>query len=297
VTVSLADLPVVSGLWIDAYVLPSDPISREMWDFLGLTRFRSTSEGPLTASGMMHPKLGHWDADEQRVATFEPGTYRFAIEASSNEGMRFGCEMPLEVVDASPVTVTLTSLPIYTDSGFHWTPTAELTYPPCPVPVATGTVSVTLVGLTGLAGGRLAAFLLPRYPPFGDITDPAGFAIDVDRDPFSRTELLRSMGEGESRAAPWPWFSPDLALVPPGTHPLFLWSSAELSPYNEYWPSWSEDGDPPADFRGCAVEVAVYAGQHSEVRVTDIPRYPPTASPPHGSVEIGVLTMPACGVL
>lgn len=294
ITVSLLGLEGVEGLSIDAFVLPVHP--HEMYESLGRTHFAGGVD-PFSATDVIHPPRAGYITDDE-AATFEPGIYRFAVEAYvSNGPMRFGCEMPLEVVDASPVNVSVTSLPVYTNSGFWWTPTAELSYPPCPVPVTIGSVSVTLVGLNGLSGMRLAAFLLPGYPPVGDITDPAGFAIDVDRDPLSRTELLRTPRGRESNADPWPWFSSDLALVPPGTHPLFLWASAELSPHWDYWPGWSGDGDPPEDWHGCAVEVTVHAGQHTEVRVTDIPYYLSDKPRPHGTLDLGALAMPACGVL
>ena len=65
--------------------------------------------------------------------TFEPGTYRFIIEAyEPSVAMHYGCEKPIEVVEGESLVMTISSLPTYTDSGWSWTPYDQLEYPDCP---------------------------------------------------------------------------------------------------------------------------------------------------------------------
>ena len=57
------------------------------------------------------------------VSAFEPGTYRFIVEAYVPSGdMLYGCEMDVQVVEGEPLIVALSSIPTYTEAGIHWIP-------------------------------------------------------------------------------------------------------------------------------------------------------------------------------
>lgn len=153
---------------------------------------------------------------------------------------------------------------------------------PTPAPTAApGTITVSLVRLSGLSGMRVAAFLLPGYPPAQEIQGAAGFAAVVDTDPFTATEPLRRAPVAQVWPD-WPRFYDDVAQVRPGVHPLFLWASTELSPAYTYFPQQQPD------LRGCAVKVRVRPGHETPVRVTDIPPYSPPDGPEGWNVMIRI---------
>jgi hypothetical protein len=129
ITVSLDGLEGFDGLAVDAWILP---IGRtDEWQRLGGRRFWPLGVDPYTASRVMRTQ-GTFGLDGA-VATFEPGTYRFIIEAYVPSGdMLYGCEMDVQVVEGEPLTVALSSIPTYTGGGIHWTPPVELEYPDCP---------------------------------------------------------------------------------------------------------------------------------------------------------------------
>jgi hypothetical protein len=132
VTVSLEGLEGFEGLAVDAWVVPLEPT--EEWQRLGGTGFWPINQDPVFASDVIHPQgERYFDLVDGEAATFAPGTYRFIIEAYVPSGnMRYGCEMPIQVVEDEPLIVTLSSIPTYTESGIHWTPLDELEYPDCP---------------------------------------------------------------------------------------------------------------------------------------------------------------------
>jgi hypothetical protein len=132
VTVSLEGLEGFEGLAVDAWVVPIEP--NDEWQRLGGIHFEPIIDDPFTASDMIHPPGENYiSLDPSKVAKFEPGVYRFIIEAYVPSGnMYYGCEMPIQIVDGQPFAVTFTDLPDYTDSGIHWTPLDELQYPDCP---------------------------------------------------------------------------------------------------------------------------------------------------------------------
>jgi hypothetical protein len=104
------------------------------WQRLGETRFGPIDEDPFSASKVVAPPAEGPSSDfTGEAAIFEPGTYRFIIEAYVPSGnMHYGCEMPIQVVEGEPLVVTFTSLPVYTEDGLLWTPLDELRYPVCP---------------------------------------------------------------------------------------------------------------------------------------------------------------------
>jgi hypothetical protein len=129
IRVSLEGLEAFESLAVDAWVVPIDP--NDEGQRLGGVHFGLINEEPFSASDLI--RQNYTSVDPSKVAMFEPGTYRFIIEAYVPSGdMHYGCEMPIQVVDGQPSVVTLTSLPTYTDSGIHWIPLDELEYPDCP---------------------------------------------------------------------------------------------------------------------------------------------------------------------
>jgi len=131
VTVSLDNLEGFEGLAVDALVLPSPDDAGDELDMIGGIRFGVIDVDPFSTSEMLHP--GGWNSIPDETVIFEPGTYRFIIEAYVPAGATFyGCEMPVQVVESEPLVVTISSLPTYTGSGWHWTPYDELEYPDCP---------------------------------------------------------------------------------------------------------------------------------------------------------------------
>lgn len=133
ITVSLDGLEGFGGLGIDAWVLPLDAARQE--DAYGGARIGPADSDPFSMSDVIHPQHDdrYWDVKADQVVTFDPGTYRFTIEAFVPSGaMHFGCETLVRVVEGEPLVVTITSLPSYSGGGFHWTSPDELRYPDCP---------------------------------------------------------------------------------------------------------------------------------------------------------------------
>jgi hypothetical protein len=124
ITVSLTDLKV-GGLAVASWVLPLEPSYEKQ--ALGGT----VLAGP--GLDVMHPQGDrYFDVVRDEVAMFEPGTYRFIIEAYVPSGpMHYGCEQLIEVVEGEPLVVTISDMPAYTGGGFHWTTDEQLQYPDC----------------------------------------------------------------------------------------------------------------------------------------------------------------------
>lgn len=132
ITVALDALDGFERLAVNAWVLPLEPTAEKQ--ALGGAHLSSRHPDPLSASQVMHPQgPRYWEVLEEEIAIFEPGTYRFIIEAYVPSGaMHYGCERQIEVVDGESLVVTLSDMPVYTGDGFHWTPDDELRYPDCP---------------------------------------------------------------------------------------------------------------------------------------------------------------------
>jgi hypothetical protein len=131
VTVVFGGLAGLEGLAVDVLVVPSLEDESDELEVLGGITFGVIGEDPFSTSEVIHP--GWWDPIPWDTLIFEPGVYRFIIEAYVPSGdMHYGCEMPIEVADDQPLVVTISSLPPYTGSGIHWTPYDQLEYPDCP---------------------------------------------------------------------------------------------------------------------------------------------------------------------
>ncbi|NNC40609.1 MAG: hypothetical protein HKN95_07940, partial [Acidimicrobiia bacterium] len=132
VTVLFDGLEVFGGLAVDAWVLPLEPTREKQ--ALGGTRLGVINGDRYLGFAVMHPQReGYFDVVADEVAFFSPGTYRFIIEAYVPLGdMFYGCEQQIQVVEDEPTIVSLSSLPTYTSSGWHWAPYEQLEYPDCP---------------------------------------------------------------------------------------------------------------------------------------------------------------------
>ena len=132
ITLILDALDGFKGLTVSSWVLPIE-LSDEKMAFGG-AQVGDISDDPFSAREVMHPQgERYFDIVTEEIATFEPGTYRFIIEAYVSSGpMRYGCEALIEVVESEPLALTVSSLPTYEEGGFHWTPAEQLQYPQCP---------------------------------------------------------------------------------------------------------------------------------------------------------------------
>lgn len=131
VTIVFEQLQDVGGLIVDSRVLPMNPSEEN--PFLGGT-LSVVDRSPFSASEVMRPL----DSDSfyrpgVGIATFDPGTYRFAIEAYVSSGpMRHGCERSIDLLEGEALTITISELPRYSGGGFHWAPIGDLRFPDCP---------------------------------------------------------------------------------------------------------------------------------------------------------------------
>lgn len=137
---------------------------------------------------------------------------------------------------------------------------------PAEIPATSGVVSVTFDGLRGAAGMELAAFLILETDMSADAnlsnTRIHAFLLDVDRDPFTATEPIRT----SLLADDWPTFGEDVAILEPGAYRLILWMASSLQPYGMFIPS---EGEGTGTVHGCALPVAVHPGHVTAETVTD----------------------------
>ena len=134
IELELESLEGYEGLVVSAWVLPLDLTEQKR--ALGGTDSPVIGEDPFSATYAMHPQAeSFWKVDDAKLATFDPGTYRFIIEAYEPAGvMYYGCEQQIRVVGGEPLVVTISNMPTYSGGGWHWEPYEQLTYPDCPQP-------------------------------------------------------------------------------------------------------------------------------------------------------------------
>ena len=141
-----------------------------------------------------------------------------------------------------------------------------------------GTVSVTVDGLEGASGSRLAAILYEGVPALASGDTPfrglGSFAADITSDPFTVTDSIREGSGWWDSTADHP-----VANVPSGIHTVIIFVSHRLGPYNEWLPAEPLDA-------ACAVHLTVIEGEQASVRVS--------LSPADG---YGVFNVPGCEVM
>jgi len=150
------------------------------------------------------------------------------------------------------------------------------------VQVLTGNVTVDISELVGSLGDDLSGVLMA----YGDLDDPelatgarwsgvAGFAVAVDSDPFSTSQVLgvvesdfpEDLGSGM-----WPWASGE-AEIPAGDYTLWLWTGTNYCCYSRWMPA-----DTP-DLRGCEFRVST-SGEDQTIYIKDIPDGGPCTTDP-----------------
>jgi len=133
ITIKFDGLGGYRGLVVVSWVLPLN-LTEERSAFGG-TNSGLINQETFSASDVMHPQdVRYFEIVDGVIATFEPGTYRFVVEAFVPSGeMRYGCERLIEVIKDETLALTISELPPYTRDGFHWTPYVDqLRYPDCP---------------------------------------------------------------------------------------------------------------------------------------------------------------------
>jgi hypothetical protein len=145
-----------------------------------------------------------------------------------------------------------------------------------------GRVTVDVSKLVGSLGDDLAGVLMA----YGDSDDPevasdarwrgvAGFAVDVDSDPFSTSQVLgvvESTFPEEPFSGMWPWASGE-AEIPAGDYTLWLWTGTDYCCYSRWTPA-----DTP-DLRGCEFRVSTN-GEDQTIHIKDIPAGGPCTTDP-----------------
>jgi hypothetical protein len=255
--VSLEELEGLQGMNVSAWVLPGEPRGDD--GALGGVGFEATGD-PYSATDVMHQGTDRRAWDEDQLATFVPGTYRFIIEAYvSNGPMRYGCETEIRVDGDEPVFVRISSMPTYRGSGYAWIPADELRYPNC-----FATVTVVVRALKGERGKQLAGVLYRLDPPHPSNEGLGGFSAEIDSDPFSTTQaVFRGEQDWVDGDLAFPYVGDEVATLVPGRYGLYLWASRELGPYNRWLPGGGED------LKGCRTTFRVGEGEDATVVLTD----------------------------
>jgi hypothetical protein len=156
-----------------------------------------------------------------------------------------------------------------TDEGRDAEPTAP---PGSPMRATGGTASPTAAVRVVLRGiedqeGELAGLVYKGLWPPASHRAIGGFAVAVDADPFSTTQVVRrpqrvpqpnGMYEG-----PFPYVLDDVLALKPGTYTLVLVGALHLSPYNRWVPGNRRD------LKACKTTFLVGEGGDATVMLTD----------------------------
>jgi hypothetical protein len=150
------------------------------------------------------------------------------------------------------------------------------------VQVLTGRVTVDISELVGSLGDELAGVLMaysnlddPELAAEGRWRGVAGFAVEVDADPFSTSQVLgvvESAFPEDPSSGMWPWASGE-AEIPAGDYTLWLWTGTDYCCYNRWKPA-----DTPG-LRGCEFQVSA-SGEDQTIHIKDIPDEGPCATEP-----------------
>ncbi len=145
---------------------------------------------------------------------------------------------------------------------------------PCPTDPATavtGTITITLEGISGLQGHRLLAGVWSETAD--DPLVGGAFWTIIDSDPFTDTDFVHPPIVPNPRSEDWEiegWGADDYfwgqtAQLAPGRYQINVWANpGELAPYGSHIPA------SPIE-RTCTLDVDVTAGQNTTVVITGIP--------------------------
>jgi hypothetical protein len=137
--------------------------------------------------------------------------------------------------------------------------------PTQPTILTGGSIEVTVEGIEGRSGGHLAGVLFDGegtlYP---DERAIGGFAMQVDSDPFTATELVRTPGGLTGERPLFPNVTEEILVVGPGTYTVMLWlADTTISYYSRWVPALD-----PNNLDGCEVVFEVEEGQGASLTVT-----------------------------
>jgi hypothetical protein len=150
-----------------------------------------------------------------------------------------------------------------------------------------GTVALELEGLANAVGEDLAGMLM-RKTPLGPWEGVAGFAVHVDSDPFSVSQVLGDVDDqwpADTDVGLWPWPS-GTALIGPGDYTLYVWSGTDYCCYSRWMPAETPN------LRGCEYHLAA-TGTNTTIRIAGFPdEFGPCVTDPAtaatGTIRIGV---------
>ncbi len=225
---------------------------------------------PFSGEDVVHPPFwGEDGSDEandegwgagdylwEETARLVPGSYRIDFWANPGELASYGshvatgairqCSLDVEVRAGEVSTVVISGIP----SGALRCPTKQ------------GILSVEVLNLAGFSGSQLAGVLFRSpVPPLDAV---AGFAADIDSDPYSGLHVLGMVDEEPGdRSGLWPWAYGE-ASIPAGEYTLWLFLGRDYCCYSRWVPA-----DTP-DLRGCELSVTM-AGQAQTIRVSEFP--------------------------
>ena len=146
---------------------------------------------------------------------------------------------------------------------------ATTTIPETGVPV--GSIEVTVEGIEGRSGGQLAGVLFEGEGTLDpDERAIGGFAVMVDSDPFTATELVRTLvvrtprarGSGPEKGL-FPDVTEEILVAEPGTYTVMLWlDDITIGYYSRWVPAMGHN------LEGCEVVFEVEEGQGAALTVT-----------------------------
>lgn len=130
-----------------------------------------------------------------------------------------------------------------------------------------GVVTIEISNLTGARGEDLAGVLMAYDPASPDAykwDGVAGFAVKVDADPFSTSQVLGEVDEewAEPDTGIWPWATGE-ARIPAGVYWLTVWRGTDYCCYGRWVPAAT------LGLVGCRMWITT-TGQDQTIRVTDI---------------------------
>lgn len=166
-----------------------------------------------------------------------------------------------------------------------------------PVAEAGGVLTVDVSSLSGSLGDDLAGVLLawaydPASPDAYRWDGVGGFAVTVDSDPFSTSQVLGEVEEAapsDPNRGMWPWASGE-AKIPAGNYTLWLWAGKNLCCYNRWVPADSYG------LQACELRIST-TGQDQTIHITDFPsREGPCVTDPDTAVT-GTIRLSADGLL
>lgn len=176
---------------------------------------------------------------------------------AASTGLR-GCELPVSTTGQDQ-TIHVTDIP--PDGG-------PCDTGPAPPTATSGTITISLQGLSGFEGYQLLAGV------WSEVHDPSlvggAFWTTIDSDPYSTVDVVHPALYPNTRPERESWGDDDYAWeetaqLEPGAYRIQLWANpGRLDPYGSHIPGGSVE-------RECTVDVEVIAGESTTLVVADLP--------------------------